>query len=291
MRFVMKNYPGEQLQLVRVLLGGYLLFLFCSFVPYATELFSNQGVVPNTFAEIIVSPFIPFSIYEISSPLVVQIGLGALIVLAGLFMLGWQQRTSSLLLWLGWVWLSYLNPFSSDPAQAYIGLLLLVFIITPSGTQNQSNQMSSILYWGCWVILGLSFSISGYEKFTDQMWTDGLAVYNFCTEYAHVEGFITDACASFPAIPKFITLVSLYSQLLALPLILIPYARTVWWYITFISFAGALFVIDALPVLLGILLFLCFVMEQKQFSYVTKKMNCAQKSVVILYQKIKNNLF
>ncbi|WP_052554252.1 hypothetical protein [Enhygromyxa salina] len=164
----------------RLVFGLYLLVHFAHLMPWAAELFSNQGVLPDAS----LSPYVRalpniLGWYDAPWFCVAWVGLGA--VLSAMLALGRGDRWAALLLWVIWASLFGRNPLISNPGLPYVGLLLIVHALTPSaGALGQPRParwaMPMSLYAVVWILMAVGYSYSGLIKLGSPSWIDGSAL-------------------------------------------------------------------------------------------------------------------
>ena len=127
------GWSGGQWSIVRAALGVYLAIHFASLLPWATELFSSQGVLPDAALSPLVSgaSFFPNILAWADHPIQVT-GLLASGVLCSLALaLGWRTRVMALGLWYLWACLLGRNPLILNPGIPYVGWMLLFVAACP----------------------------------------------------------------------------------------------------------------------------------------------------------------
>ncbi len=267
------RYSPLQFSVVRIALGVYLMIYFLRLLPYSTILFSDQGMVTDITLNF-TYPFTFWFIHYFTSPTTITFLLCVLILISVLFTFGIYRLCTAFLLWIGWLILFNLNNLTSDPSLAYVGLLLLVYAIVPKGeplvlgqrflVSDVSWYMPSIMYWGLWFILGLSFTNSGIEKFSSELWTSGTALYYFSTGPIALSNQFVGWISTWPIIvTATITWLVLYTQILAIVMVCFRKTRIIFWFITTGFFFIAIGVLDLFEVLIGMLLFYTFLIESR----------------------------
>lgn len=175
----MKWIGPTQFALFRIIFGSYLTVHFLRLVPVGTEVFSNEGVISD--ASILPSfGKLPLPIFMNDDPDSISTFLISLVIASTLFTVGKFRQISSLWLFFGWVSLLNRNPLISNPSLSYIGWLLLACACIPSGDRlgfllskkernNEQNTnferwyVSDPLYYGMWIIMGVSYTASRYD--------------------------------------------------------------------------------------------------------------------------------
>ncbi len=207
------NYSSYQFTLFRIGLGVYLLIHFAMLIPYASELFSSQGMLPNPMLNPTHIIF-PNVLNWLHTPAETMGFMGALTVLALLFTCGINRRLVALLLWYGWACLLNRNVFILNPGIPYVGWLLLASALIPNGeplslsplrssgsnppsnpnSASDSNstagtqfsldsnlasaswKMPTLLIWGAWLLMAGGYTVSGLHKLGSPSWLDGSAM-------------------------------------------------------------------------------------------------------------------
>src|SRR5262249_46384594 len=127
----MKNgWTGGQYSVFRPLFGLYLCIHFADLVPWGSELFSNQGVLPQTSDSPLIHLF-PNVLALWDGPTVVTALLGLAAGLSVLFAIGLYDRMAALLLWYIAACLFGRDPLISNPGLPYVGWLLLAHVFLP----------------------------------------------------------------------------------------------------------------------------------------------------------------
>lgn len=273
--FLKKQYSPYQFAIVRITFGVYLTIFFARILPFAKELFSSEGMLSSTDRAVFLDGSFATHLYPLATPSAVTALCVLLVCSALLFTAGVHRRWQAFFLWVGWCLLANLNPFSVDPSLPFIGLLLLAFVVVPAGeplsySRTRSSKqwyMPAVLYWGLWLVWGLSFSVSGFEKYQSALWREGTAVHYFYTGVLSIDTIVSQTLDVFPLfIGVGITWLILYSQLLALPAVATATTRKLFWFCTFGLFFFSAFVIDLLPVVLGMLVFYLFLFDSTWFA-------------------------
>lgn len=168
--------------LFRVAMGLYLAAHFAMLVPYAGEVFSNAGMLPDPYLNPTAAYF-PSLLNVVTSPAGVQAVLAALTALALAFAAGLWRRPVAVVLWYGWACLFNRNVLIANPAIPYVGWLLLASALVPLGegltpfrARDPEWRMPPALVAGAWILMALGYSISGFHKMTAPSWLDGTAM-------------------------------------------------------------------------------------------------------------------
>jgi predicted DCC family thiol-disulfide oxidoreductase YuxK len=182
----MKNgWTGGQYSLYRFVFGLYLFIHFCQLLPWSGELFSNQGMVPDSH----LSPFIHLfpNILAFNDSFTVVFILSLIGLAASLFFIaGKWDRIAAIVLW--YVLASFFgrNPLIANPSLPFVGWLLLAHCILPKapfGSLAARNRIDPAGGWiltpsiflAAWVVMSLGYTYSGIMKLYSPSWLDGTA--------------------------------------------------------------------------------------------------------------------
>ncbi len=157
---------------VRVTLGGYVAAHFASLLPWAVELFSNRGMLPEGDASPLLRVF-PNLLALCDVPamvlaLVVAGALGGLALTAGK-----ADRFAAALALFVTACLFGRNPLIANPAMPYVGLLLLAWTLSPARTDGRA--WSPAMFRALWIAMAIGYSYSGVTKLAAPSWVDGEA--------------------------------------------------------------------------------------------------------------------
>lgn len=191
----MKWYSSSFFSLYRIILGTYLFLHFVRLLPDGPEVFSNRGVISDA-SSLPSYRKLPILLFYYDDPVIVQMFIASLILSSVLFTFGIYRRTNSIWLFYGWMSLLNRNPLISNPSLGYIGWILLSCALIPTGEkflflsrkkniepQNNLWEMPDVVYYGFWIILGVSYTASGLHKLIceNNSWIDGTALYYVLT--------------------------------------------------------------------------------------------------------------
>jgi predicted DCC family thiol-disulfide oxidoreductase YuxK len=180
------GWTGGQYSVFRALFGTYLFVHFVQLIPWAPELFSNQGVLPDGRASPVLLLF-PNVLALADSPGFV---VSLLVLAAGaslFFVLGWHDRPAALVIWYVWACLFGRNPLISNPSLPFVGWMLLAHVFLPPapfGSRDARGRpdpgggwhMPPGIFAAAWIILALGYTYSGWTKLVSPSWRDGTAL-------------------------------------------------------------------------------------------------------------------
>jgi hypothetical protein len=257
----------------RIALGAYLVIHFVSLAPYAGELFSRSGMLPDA-AELPSARFFPNPLAN-ASPSVAVGAVAALSLLSLSLLAGVYRRWVAIPLWFGWACLFNRNPFIANPSIPYVGFLLLACAIVP----NESLLRPSLppaerdfsiplpLYRGAWLLLGLGYTVSGLHKLGSPSWRDGTALHHVLELPLARDTWLRTLLLSLPdGVFAWMTWGALAAEITALPLFLFRATRRFAWAGLIGMQLGILCLLDFADLTAGMLLIHAFVFEPRRPS-------------------------
>lgn len=266
----MKWFSSTIFSIFRILFGSYLFVHYVQLLPVCEEVFSNQGVIKN--AQILPSyNILPLHIFKYDDPMDIRYFVISLIIGSGLFTLGIMRRIVSLWLFYGWMCLVNRNPLISNPGIGYIGWLLLACALIPPGErlgflQNEAErkayfkkygrwEVPDIIYFGTWIIIGISYTASGVHKLQCESWLNGTALrYVLTGPLAYQNNLIVQIILSNDYLVKAMTYGSLFLELSALFLGTFNRLRPGYW-LMFMGFhIGILLTVNFADLTLGMMI-------------------------------------
>lgn len=223
---IRNGWTSNSYRWVRIILGVYLMIHFAHLVPWAAELFSNQGSLPDSS----VSPFaylFPNVLTFFDSPQMAigVVSLGALASLA--LTLGVKDRWMAVLIWVIWASLFGRNPLISNPSLAFVGWMLLFHAFLPK--RDDAFRVPDSMYGSAWWVMAAGYTYSGYTKLISPSWLDGTAITHVLMSPLARLSPLRDLLLELPAFLKLLTWGTLGIELLALPIALISRARPWLW--------------------------------------------------------------
>ncbi|MDA1353733.1 MAG: DCC1-like thiol-disulfide oxidoreductase family protein [bacterium] len=192
-------YTKWQFGIFRILFGIYLSVHFLNLIPFAKDIWSSSGMLPDASMNLTYGMF-PNILYLFDSPVFITVFMVFLSVLSILYTFGVQRRIVSLLLWFGWACLFHRNNLISNPGIPMIGWLLLATSIIPTGEalifgnwKGKNNwQLPKELFFGAWAILAVAYTVSGIDKFFAPSWQDGTAIFHLLHNPLARDWFLRD---------------------------------------------------------------------------------------------------
>ena len=273
----MFKYPRAQFAFFRMIFGFYLLVHFLMLVPVASEIWSNAGLISDVKLNLSYGVF-PSILYLFDTPFAVTLFVSVLALLAFFVMIGFYRRTASLLLWYGWACLLHQNNLILNPGIPMVGWLLLAFVIIPKGEgwgvekEEASWYMPPILYWGAWLIAGISYTISGLDKAMAPSWQDGSAMTHLLNNPLARDYFIRDFLLSTPEIfRQILTWVALVLEIGFGVLVLFSRTRFYAWCMIMVMHLGILLIVDFPDLTFGVMMLHLFTFDSRWFSVEKKE--------------------
>lgn len=284
----MKWYGPTQFALFRAILGVYLTVHFAQLIPVSTEIFSNEGVIKNA-SSLPSYGKVPNILFSYDDPFTVTLFLSLLVLGSMMFTFGIYRRMCSLWLYYGWMCLLNRNPLISNPSVGYIGWILLACSTIPPGERmgfllskeerekeakeakeksKDRFEVPDILYYGSWIIIGVSYTASGIHKLQCGSWLDGTALqYVLTSPVARQNNFILDFILSDMMYVKFMSWSSLFLEISCLFLGTFYRTRKFYWG-SFIGFHfGIIATVNFVDLTFGMIIAHLFTFDASWFDF------------------------
>lgn len=262
----MKNgWTGAQYSIFRAALGLYLVVHFAALLPYATEMFSDRGVLSDAWLSPLARAF-PNVLVAFDAPWVPQAALVVCVALSLALLAGWRDRIAAVALWYFWACLFGRNPLIANPSIPFVGWMLLAHACLPPapygswaarGRPDARGGWSfpAPIFFAAWLVMAAGYSYGGYTKLVSTSWIDGTAIYRVIGNPLARPGLIQDALLSLPpAIWTIPTWIALALELLFLPLALVARARPLLWLALLGMHFGLMVLIDFADLSAGMVL-------------------------------------
>jgi predicted DCC family thiol-disulfide oxidoreductase YuxK len=265
------EYSPYQFSAFRIVLGVYLVQHFAYLVPYSAELFSNAGVLPDPSVLPSWGAF-PNIFFLVGSANGAMAIMAFLTLLSALFALGIARRPVALLLWYGWACLVGRNPFISNPGLPFIGLLLLLCAVIPTGEpwslgKGQKREPWSLppfVFAGFWALMAIAYTLSGIHKMESPSWADGTAMLHLINNPLSRDNFVRDLMLLLPlTIIQLKTWGVLALEVLFAPLCIFAWTRKWAWLAMVAMHFGILSVVDFADLTWGVLMAHIFTFDQR----------------------------
>ncbi len=254
----------------RAVVGGYLLIHFAQLLPWAAEVFSSRGVLPDAK----LSPFIhlfPNVLAIFDGPAFVAALVAAAAVVAGLFAVGVGDRVGALFMFYVLACLYGRNPLIANPSLPYVGWLLLAHACLaplPPGTGLWRPEppggwrFSRGVHAAAWLLLAAGYTFSGYTKLVSPSWLDGTAITRVLHSPLARPGSTQALLLALPPpLLHGLSYGALALELLFLPLALVPRLRPWVWAAMFAMQLSLIGLIDFADLTVGMMIFHLFVAD------------------------------
>lgn len=246
------SWTGGQYSIFRILFGAYLFVHFSYLAFWATDIFSNAGMVGDANLSPLIIAF-PNILRVFDSPAFVT-GLSIAAAFASLlFAIGKWDRSAALFMWFVLACFVGRNPLITNPAMPYVGWMLLAHLFITSapflswaarGRADPGNdwKMHNGIFIAAWIVLALTYSYSGYTKLLSPSWVAGENIQYVLNNPLARDWFLRDLFLAVPdIILKCLTWFILVIELLFAPLALIKRLRPwLWVGMLFVQFGFAL---------------------------------------------------
>lgn len=263
---------SKHFALFRIILGVYLIQHFAFLIPYAQEIWSDSGVFPSPSLNFTYGVFPNILNYCDQTGFVIGF-LIALLLFSVLFTLGIYRRLTAFLIWYGWVCLFDRNNLISNPGIPFVGWLLLCCSMIPGGEYYSLKpkaktewQFPRVLWIGAWIIMSLSYTISGIDKLQSPSWLNGSAIAHLVNNPLARDWWLREVVAEFPLWTiKIMTYSILIIEVLFAPLALIRFTRKWIWLAAVVMHVGILFLVDFADLTAGMLMIHVITFDMKWF--------------------------
>lgn len=239
-------------------------------IPYSTEIWSNIGILPKAGLNL-TNGFFPSILNHFDSPQFISLFIGLLTICSVLFTLGIQRAIVSILLWYGWVCLFDRNNLISNPGIPFIGWILLCCAAIPQGEayclfkpKKTIWEFPKTLFIGAWIIMSVSYTISGIDKFLSPSWYDGSAIIHLLNNPLARDWGLRNYLLSLPKdILNFMTWSILALEVSFLPLSLWDKSRKWVWLLMVLMHLGILLIVDFADLTIGMLMIHLFTLDTR----------------------------
>jgi hypothetical protein len=254
---------------LRLIVGLYVAVHFSHLTPWAAELFSSAGVLPDARLSPLL-PLFPNLLALADGPSLVTAWVASGAVAGVLFALGVGDRVGAIYLYYLFACLHGRNPLIANPSLPYVGWLLLAHASLPAlpmgvglwRPEPAGWRLSRPLQTVAWFLLAAGYSFSGYTKLVSPSWLDGTAVARVLESPLARPGFLREALLSVPPGPmRPLTYGALALELFFLPLAVIPKLRPWLWSAMLAMHLSLIALIDFADLSAGMVLFHLFVAD------------------------------
>jgi predicted DCC family thiol-disulfide oxidoreductase YuxK len=269
----MKNgWTGGQYSLVRAVFGFYLFVHFVQLAPWAAELFSNSGILPDGRASPLLH-FFPnmFAIWDGPEFATAVVTFAA--ALSMLFAIGWHDRPAAVALWYVWACLHGRMPLINNPGLPYVGWLLLAHACLPPAPYGSLAargrvdpgggwRMPECIFLVAWILMALGYTYSGLMKLNSPSWLDGSAFARVLENPLSRPGFAREFLLALPdVVLRIATWSALVAELTFAPLALLKRMRPWIWCILLAMHLGLIVLIDFADLSFGMVILHLFTFD------------------------------
>lgn len=262
-----------QFSIIRIILGIYFSFFFFFLIPKTASLFSSQGMLADptlheTYA------YFPSILYWQNSPEFCKIFcilscISSICLAFGLF-----RRVAAFLTWYGLACFWNQNEIFWSPAMPLVGWLLLCYAFIEKGEplsvtkKNPSWKLNPAYKTLALFTLGVAYSFSGIFKFLSPSWIDGNAIEDSLKWIWSRDWIYVDLYLGMPKlILNCVTWISLFGELLFLPLCFFKLGRPIAWLVVTMMQINILLLLDIIDLTTGVLIFHAFVFDVRWLGF------------------------
>jgi hypothetical protein len=251
---------GRHFAVFRILFGAYLCLHFIQLFPHAGELFSREGMLAD-YRVNFTAGLLPNPLEKWDTPAFCRMFVGMLSVVSCFLAAGVLRRSAALLLWFGWACLFNRNNLISNPSLPYVGLLLLLCVIVPTGEpwrlgrRRPGWEMPAMVPVTAWILLAAGYTFSGLWKLSSPSWLDGSALWHVLQNPLARPIPARDWLLSLP--PQVLQLMTwsvLAAEVLFLPMCLHLTTRRIAWPGMAVAHVGILLMLDFADLTFGMLM-------------------------------------
>lgn len=197
---------------VRIAIGLQLAVHYARLYPWATTLYSDQGMLADPARNPVALGLSP--LYHLDAPWMIQTMVLGLVALSLAFAAGLWTRTAGVLLALGATALWHRNMLTLNPSLPYLGFWLLAQAFSrpnpPWSIDRWRARRAGATRFGfadrlprdvlgaLWVVYTVGYSFSGYTKLLSPSWADGSAVARMLRGPIALDNPLAHAVAALP---------------------------------------------------------------------------------------------
>lgn len=227
---------ARQFAWFRIVFGAYLTIHFAQLVPYASELFSSAGALPDASSNPTYG-ILPNVLAHWNTPQFATAFVLALTILSILFAMGIARHAAAALLWYGWACLFNRNVLISNPSIPYVGLLLILVLLVPAreplrvgGRDADADfYLPAAVFWTAWSLMAAGYTFSGIAKLQSPSWIDGSALSHVLLSPLARSTVVTEIMLGHPSLLVCATWAVLSLEVLFVPLAIWHRTRMYAW--------------------------------------------------------------
>ncbi|MDJ0788688.1 MAG: hypothetical protein QNK05_17910 [Myxococcota bacterium] len=251
---------------LRGLLGAYLVVHFAALIPWAGEVFSSAGVVPDPSHSPLIDLF-PNVLGVLDGPVQLMVVLGVGALAAGALAVGLGDKLAALVCWYLLACLFGRNPLIANPSLPYVGWLLLfhVFFGPPRRAVSAAGwRLSPTLFALIWAVMAAGYTYSGLTKLSSPSWLDGTAIAHVLANPLARDTALRVALLELPApLLHLLSWSTLMLELLFLPLALLKGLRPWLWLAMVGLHLGLVATLDFADLTVGMLVLHAFAFDPR----------------------------
>lgn len=260
----------RQFALFRCIFGLYLALHCAQLAPWGAELFSSEGMFPDPAVNPLHGLFPnPLAVWD--PPWLVTAWLVGLTLLSLAFAAGIARRAAAVALWFGLACLFGRNNLIANPSLPYVGSLLLLTALVPTGEGWTLRRRSGAAAWYlpaavfhvAWVLLAVGYTYSGLIKLASPSWMDGSALSHVLDNPLARPGSLRQALAAAPGLLQVASWGALAVEILAVPLSLFRRLRPWWWLSAILLQLGILSLVSFADLTVGMLMAHLFTFDRR----------------------------
>ena len=237
-------------------------------MPYAGELWSDDGILPDKSLNLTNGVF-PNILSLFKSSIAVKTFIVVMIFLSLIFISGFQRQAVSIILWYGWVCLFDRNNLISNPGIPFVGWILLCCAAIPRGEalclfseKKEDWKFPKIIFYGAWIIMSFSYTISGIDKLISTSWRDGSAIVHLLNNPLARDLPTRDFFLSLPiSVLNLLSWLILVIEISFIPLAFWKKSRKWIWISTVMMHLGILLIVDFADLTFGMLMIHLFTFD------------------------------
>lgn len=268
------SWTGGQYSLFRAIFGLYLFIHFAMLIPWGSELFSHDGVLPDRAASPLIHLF-P-NILAVSDGAGMIVSLLTIALLASVaFAFGWRDKIAAVVMWYVLACLFGRNPLIANPALPYVGWMLLAHLAIPRAPYGSWEarartdprggwQMPTAIIVAAWIVLSLGYTYSGWTKLVSPSWVDGTAMARVLANPLARATPLRTLLLALPApLLQAFTWGALALELLFAPLALFRRTRPAIWSVMLLMHFGLMLLIDFADLSFGMIVMHFFTFDPR----------------------------
>lgn len=261
---------GRQFAWFRIVFGAYLAIHFAQLVPYAAELFSSAGALPDPRANPMYG-ILPNVLAYWNTPQFATLFVLALTILSMCFAAGIWRHAAAVLLWYGWACLFNRNVLISNPSIPYVGLLLVLSLLVPAREPLQARRgitpagfhMPVWVFWTAWGLMAAGYTFSGIAKLQSPSWIDGSALAHVLSSPLARNTAVTEFTLGQPVFLALTTWAVLLLEVAFVPLAIWSRTRLYAWSSMVALHLGIVALIDFADLSAGMLMLHLFTVDRR----------------------------